>query len=112
MHVTARSWAEISPLDLTLDAIRAMHSPASHYAIRPNRYDAGVAVSGRSMAGRLYVLEGSCSRTVGPWTAMLRKGMFVDYSAGAYEFKVLGMSEVRLVNVWLLPERLWAADDR
>jgi hypothetical protein len=100
----ARHWNEISKSSLSLEALRELHAPSSHYRISPNRYEAGVVFSGSSRAGRLYVLAGSCSKTVGSWHIELGAGMFVDYPSGSFHFAVEGTQGVQLVNVWLLPE--------
>jgi hypothetical protein len=111
MTTHARHWSEISPAPLSLEAIRELHVPPSHYRISPNRYEAGVAFPGTTRAGRLYVLSGACSKMVGKWEVALRAGMFADFPAGNFEFKVLGEQQVQLVNVWLIPEQYRAKGD-
>lgn len=111
MTAKVHHWSEISRAPLTLEAIREMYVPPSHHRISPNRYEAGVAFSGTSRAGRLYVLSGACSKKVGEWGAVLHAGMYADFPAGSFEFKVLGEQQVRLVNVWLIPEEYGAKGD-
>ena len=106
-----RLWSEISQTPLTLEAIRELHVPLSHYRISPNRYEAGVAFLGTGRAGRLYVLSGACSKRVSLWQVALRAGMFVDFPTGDFEFEVQGEQHVQLVNVWLLPEQYRAKND-
>lgn len=40
---------------------------------------------------------------VGQWEIQLKAGMFADFPAGDYEFKVLGEQPVHLVSVWPIP---------
>ena len=105
MSINARHWSEVSNAVLTLEAIRELHVPASHYRISPNRYNAGVASVARSRAGRIYVLSGAYSMKFGPRTVELEAGMFADFPEGEHEFKVLGEQPVQFVEVWLLPEQ-------
>jgi hypothetical protein len=101
----AHHWSELSPESLSLEAIKKLHAPPSHYRISPRRYEAGTTFPGTSRAGRLYVLAGACTMQVGEWRASLLAGMFADFPAGHFEFKVLGNLAVSLVDVWLIPEQ-------
>jgi hypothetical protein len=102
----AHHWSEISDKPITLDAIREMYVPSTHYHVSQNRYQPGVRFPGSiGLAGRIYVLSGACSLTVGDWRSEIYAGMFVDFPRGKSEFEVLGDAEVQLVNVWLIPER-------
>lgn len=107
----AHHWSELSLEPLSLEAIRELHAPPSHYRISPNKYEAGVSFPGTSRAGRLYVLSGACSKQVGEWEVSLQAGMFADFPAGDFEFKVLGEQHVSMVNVWPIPEQYRAKDD-
>jgi hypothetical protein len=102
--IGARDWFELSPEPPSLEAVRSLYAPLSHYRISPMRYAAGVSFPGASRAGRLYVLSGACSMSVGEWRASLKAGTFADFPAGQFKFEVLGDQEVSLVNVWLIPE--------
>jgi len=101
----AHQWSEISQEPLTLEAVRELHVPPSHYRISPNRYAAGIAFPGTGRAGRLYVLSGACSKKVGAWEVTLQAGMFADFPDGDHNFEVLGECPVQLVYVWLIPEK-------
>jgi hypothetical protein len=94
-------WKSISSEPLTLESIRNLHAPASHYRISPNSYRPGTAFAGTSMAGRIYVLAGACVKVMGGQRIELRQGMYADFPAGDYAFEVIGPREVNLVNVWL-----------
>jgi hypothetical protein len=107
----AHHWSELSPEPLSLEAVRELHAPPSHYRISPRRYEAGVSFPGSSRAGRLYVLSGACTKQVGEWRVSLRADMFADFPAGNYDFKVLGDQQVSLVYVWLIPEQYRAKSD-
>lgn len=101
----ARHWGEISSQPISLEAIRGMYMPASHFRVSRNRYAKGVAFCGSAKAGRIYVLSGQCALTVGAWHAGLAPERFSDFPAGSFEFQVTGESEVHLVKVWAIPER-------
>jgi hypothetical protein len=105
MTPNAHQWSEISKAPLTFEAIRELHVPPSHYRVSLNRYEAGLTIPGTSRAGRLYILSGACSEKVGQWEVELQAGMFADFPAGNYEFKVVGEQQIQLVNVWLIPEQ-------
>ena len=66
---------------------------------------------GSSNVPPIYVIAGACAKVFGEFRVELQAGMYADYPAGDYQFEVLGSQEVRLVNVWLLPEHLWAKND-
>lgn len=111
MTATVHHWSEVSGGSLTIEAIRQLHVPSSHYRISPNRYGPGLALPGTSRAGRLYVLSGACYKKVGEWEVELQAGTFTDFPAGDYEFRVLGEHPVHLVNVWPIPEQYRAKGD-
>lgn len=103
MTQSAQRWSDIYSTPLTLEAIRALHLPSSHYRISPKNYEAPAVVPGASIAGRLYVLSGACVRTVGAWSVSLEAGMFVDFPEGDYQVEVRGEQQAQLVYVWAIP---------
>ena len=105
MQLEVAQWESMSSEPMTLEAIRGLYTPASHYRVSRNGYDAGVSFPGTGKAGRLYVLSGRCSKSVGDWSAELGPGSFVDFPGGDFVFSVIGDEPVRLVNVWEIPER-------
>lgn len=111
MQPIAQHWKDISREPLTIEAIRELHTPASHYRISPNNYTPGTQFPGTSKAGRIYVLSGSCYRAVGAWQVALEAGSFADFPAGDFEFKVLGKQPVKLVHVWPIKEYCRAKPD-
>jgi hypothetical protein len=104
-NCNARQWAEISNDSISVESIGALHSPSSHYRISPNSYNAGTEFVGRAQAGRIYVIAGQCTRVVGTWEAHLVAGTFADFPGGEFKFQVPGDQPVKLVHVWLIPER-------
>jgi hypothetical protein len=91
----------------SVEAIRALHQPASRYRISPASYLAGTAFGGTARAGRKYVLAGACAFIVGPSTWELQAGDFADIPEGEYLLRVLGSEPVELVSVWELPPAFW-----
>lgn len=104
MQLEVAQWESLSSESMSLDAIRKQYEPAARYRVSRNGYDAGVSFPGTGRAGRLYVLSGSCSKSVGDWKAELGPGTFVDFPGGDYLFSVIGDEPVTLVNVWEIPE--------
>ena len=104
MQLEVAQWESISSEPISLEAIRDLYKPASHYRVSRNGYDTGVSFPGTGMAGRMYVLSGCCSKSVGDWSAELGPGSFVDFPGGDYVFSVIGNEPVSLVNVWEIPE--------
>lgn len=111
MNAIAHHWPEVSEDPLTVEAIRKLHVPSSHYRISASRYKAGAALPGAGKSGRIYVLAGACVKTIGTWRVELRAGMFADFPAGAFEFEVLGDEDVQVVNVWWIPEQFRTKGD-
>ncbi len=105
MQLEVALWESLSTEPMSLEAIRSLYTPASHYRVSRNGYDAGVSFPGTGKAGRLYVLAGRCSKSVGDWSAELGPGSFVDFPGGDFVFSVIGDEPVKLVNVWEIPER-------
>lgn len=104
MQVEVAPWESLSSEPISLEVIRDLYLPASHYRVSRNGYDAGVTFSGTGKAGRVYVLSGRCSKSVGGWKAELGPGSFVDFPGGHYVFSVVGDEPVRIVDVWQIPE--------
>lgn len=111
MKTFVHRWTDVSQEPLTLAAIRSLHQPESHFRISPSAMPAGVKFTGlNSIAGRIYVLRGRCSMTVGDWRADLRSGTFADFPAGSFTFEVFGTNEIEVVKVWLIPESYQLAE--
>jgi hypothetical protein len=110
MQPEVEHWESLTTDPMSLEAIRSLYKPASHYRVSRNGYDGGVSFPGTGRAGRLYVLSGRCSKSVGDWKAELGPGTFVDFPAGDYVFSVIGSEPVKLVNVWEIPERYRQTD--
>lgn len=104
MHLHVRRWSELSQESISLEAIRKLHAPPSHFRVSPYRYPAGTAFPGSARAGRIYVLSGQCSFIVGDWRAELAPATYADSPSGGFEFQVLGDDAVELVRAWELPE--------
>ena len=111
MKLVIAQWESLSSEPMSLEAIRNLHQPASHYRVSRNGYDAGVSFPGTGKAGRLYVISGRCSKSVGACEAELGPGTFVDFPGGDYVFSVVGDEPVKLVNVWEIPERYRQKDE-
>ncbi|MFN3192897.1 MAG: hypothetical protein ACE361_20475 [Aureliella sp.] len=88
--------------DVTLDAVRSLHTPSGHYRISPGSYPAGTSFSGFARAGRVYILSGACSYTFGDSTVQLTAPSYFDHPEGGYNFAVDSVDDVSLVHVWLL----------
>ena len=106
MHCSdiVQNWGVLSPEPVSLEMIRSLHVPSSHFRVSPSRYAAGTAFHGIGMAGRIYVLSGRCSLTVGHWQAELSQATYADFPAGPFQFQAHDDQAVELVNVWELPE--------
>ncbi|WP_457334863.1 hypothetical protein [Rhizobacter sp. P5_C2] len=111
MRLEVSPWESLSSEPMTLEAIRKRYEPASHYRVSRNAYDAGISFAGTGRAGRLYVLSGRCSKSVGNWKAELGPATFVDCPGGDFLFSVIGDGPVTLVNVWEIPEPYRQKDD-
>ena len=100
-------WDEATYGPMSLESIRRLFQPESHYRVSWNTFPAGTAFNGWSRAGRRYIIDGGCTiRTAGhSWD--LSAGEFLDLPEGDYLFSVTGESSVELVSVWELPEVLW-----
>jgi len=105
MPSVVAQWKALSSEPISLEAIRSLYQPASHFRVSRNGYDAGMTFAGTGKAGRLYVISGHCSKSVGSWKAVLGPGTFVDFPAGDYEFSVVGDEPVKLAYVWEIPEQ-------
>lgn len=103
MTENAQRWSDVYSTPLTLDAIRELHVPSSHYRISSKNYEAHIVVPGVSIAGRLYVLSGACIKRVGAWNVSLAVGMFADFPKGDYQIEVCGEEGVQLVYAWPIP---------
>lgn len=105
MSVEVGEWSTLSADAISVEAIRSLYQPASHFRVSRNGFDAGVSFPGTRRAGRTYVLSGRCVEATASWRAELGPGQFVDFPAGAYTFTVLGSEPVRFVSVWEIPEQ-------
>lgn len=90
----------------SLDEISELYRPASHYALRPNRYPAGASFVAAGKATILHVLSGNCAIGIGPQTFQLEAGASLQVPEGEYTFKVVGHEPVEVVKVFHLPEIL------
>jgi hypothetical protein len=104
MNLPVRSWSELSCESISLEAIRKLHTPPSHFRISRYQYTAGTALPGIAHAGRCYVLSGRCSFTVGDWQAEIVSAAYADLPSGSHELLVPGDDPVELVWVWEIPE--------
>ncbi len=104
MEVKAVSWRSLSEKPISIDAIRRLHLPESHYRVSQYSCDVGVRFLATGKAGRLYVVSGHCVQSSVDWRAELGSGMFVDFPAGHYTFEVIGDEPASIVNVWEIPE--------
>ena|SRR5215469_6424961 len=111
MSSLVQPWNVLCDESISIEAIRSLHTPPSRFRISPSKFPVGTAFPGGSIAGRIYVLSGRCSRTVGDWRVELAPATFADFPAGGYEFQVLGDEAVELVNVYELPELFWKKRD-
>lgn len=103
MQLEVAQWESLSSEPMSLEAIRRLYEPANHYRVSRNSYDARVSFPATGRAGRLYVLSGRCSKSVGGWKAELGPGTFIDFPGGDFVFSVIGDEPVKLVNVWEIP---------
>ena len=101
MTLSQHDWP--TDTDVTLDAVRALHTPSGHYRISPGSYPAGTTFPGTTRAGRVYVLSGACSYTFDGSTVELSSASYFDHPEGRYHFSVADDADVSLVHVWLLP---------
>ncbi|MEZ4375943.1 MAG: CPCC family cysteine-rich protein [Polyangiaceae bacterium] len=98
----ARDWS--SQWDgISEESVRRLHRPNYRHRISPHRYPHGTAFSGRQRAGTCYVLEGACEFKFGGESVLLHAEQFAALPGGDYTFRVVGDSELHLVNVWELP---------
>ena len=102
-------WDEATYGPMSLESIRRLFQPESHYRVSWTKYPAGAAFNGWSRAGRLSIIDGGFTiRTAGhSWD--LSTGEFLDVPEGDHFFSVTGESSVELVWVWELPEIFWGS---
>jgi hypothetical protein len=101
-------WLEISDDPISEHAIRALFPHAKGYRFFPDSYERGVGFPTRiSQRIRVYVLSGNCSYSIGDEKLTINASEYIDLEAGEYWFEVSGVSGVRLVSVFRLPEKYW-----
>ena len=100
-------WDEATCGLMSLESIRRLFQPESHYRVSWNRYPAGATFNGWWSAGRLYIIAGGCTMTTPEQSWDISAGEFLDVPEGDYLFSVTGESSVELVSVWKLPESFW-----
>ena len=93
----------------SLEAVRQLHQPATHFRVSLFRCQAGETFAGSMRAGRIYVIAGSCSFTHDQTTLGLQAGDIADLPIGDYTFCALGSGPVEYVMAWELPPEFWDA---
>ena len=88
----------------TLKDVVAAYVPTEYFRISRFEYPPGAAFAGRALAGRVYVLSGSCAFTFHKTQLSLNAGKSANLPAGTYEFRTVGDTSVDLVRVWALSQ--------
>ncbi len=94
----------------TLDSVRALLPSTKRFRVSFYRYPAGADFRGAAIAGRWYVLEGSCTIMVGSSSWVLVTGDIVQLPAGEYRLCLDGSGPVELVCTWESPTGANVAD--
>ena len=85
-------------------AIRKLYTPPKNYRISPDRIPANTNFHGSTLAGQIYIIQGSCGLLFDEHDpVVLSAGDIARFPEGDYEMYVLGSEEVHLVRVWELP---------
>jgi len=84
----ASRWDEASLGPMTLESIRRLFRPESHYRVSRNTYPAGVSFNGWSAARRLYVITGACTISVTETSWELFTGDVIDLPESDFRFTV------------------------
>ncbi len=100
MDVETSKWNEAENGSLSLENIRLLYEPQSHYRISLNKYPANTEFGGWSRKHRLFVLSGDCRISIDGNSLSLSGGDFADLLEGDYTFSVLNNNSVELVSVW------------
>lgn len=109
MDVETSKWNESENGSLSLENIRLLYHPESHYRISLNKYPPATEFSGWSRKYRLFVLSGDCRISIDGNSLNLSSGDFADLPEGDYTFSVLNNSSVELVSVWEIPKEFQTA---
>lgn len=89
-----------SHIPLTIENIRALHSPPENFRISRNEYLANTSFSGSMRKGRCYVLQGACRYKFEQAELEMVTGEFIDFEEGSYSFEVTGDNLAIVVLVW------------
>jgi quercetin dioxygenase-like cupin family protein len=97
-------WTALHSFPMTLEVIRTLHGAPSRSRVSLYRYSPGQEVSGRSRAGRLYVLSGKCLVRNDEEENDLVEGDVMDFAEGGYHLKADDEGGATCVWAWELPE--------
>jgi hypothetical protein len=94
---------------MTLDKIREMFTPASHFRVSSSEYPSGAEFSEASREGACYVLQGKITYRLEKFNfeIPLSTGEFANLPSGSYWVTVGKHEAVSLVRVWELPAEFW-----
>jgi hypothetical protein len=105
MNPEPNKWDETILGKMSLENIRKLYQPESHYRLTWNKYPSETKFVGWDPKRRLFVIYGSCSITVNEYSINLCAGEFADISEGFYRGKVSLHSQVEIVSVWEIPKQ-------
>ncbi|WP_139232916.1 hypothetical protein [Duganella sp. CF458] len=101
-----RLWNALLEGDVSIDAIKTLHTPAMNFKLSPNSYEQGVRFPWvLSVPATVYILEGECTCRSVDAELIVRGSEILDAEPGRYEFEVTGGTKVKLVTVYSLPPR-------
>lgn len=111
MNFETGKWNEHLTGRMSLENIRKLYQPESHYSIGWNEYPAGSEFGGWSRKRKLYIISGSCKVTVNEHSMGVCEGEFLDLPEGDYHLSVSTDSNIEIVSVWEIPEQYRLKND-
>jgi hypothetical protein len=99
------NWKDISSEPISVENIRKQHQPENHYRFSWNKYEPKSWFDGYQIEGRIYVLTGYCSISIGKEDWQKCSEQFLHFPNGKFHFSVFGEFPVEIVKVWEIREK-------
>jgi len=95
---------------MTIETIREMFTPISHFRVSKDEFPAGVEFAEASREGACYVLRGQmtyCHEETN-FEISISAGQFANLPSGSYWVSIGKKEAVSIVRVWQLPTEFWS----
>ena len=105
MNTAISKWNDTDG-ELTLEAVKSLHTPSYKYRITFNKHSTSPKLGETSRKGLVYVLKGRISYHFEDEIIHLKAGDICTIPEGSHQYEI-GEEGVEHVRVWELPEFVW-----